>query len=124
MVRDWKDLIQLTGDQSFVVERVHIPDTDISIEGAFELPPLAKLSTDDQLFVAMFVQTHGSIKEMERLFGISYPTVKARLSKIASRLGGAIVETTTESAGKSKTAILEKIEKGEMKVEEALEFLK
>lgn len=124
MVRDWKELIQLTGDQSFVVECVNIPSTQIRIEGAFELPPLAKLSTDDQLFVAMFVQTHGSIKEMERLFGISYPTVKARLSKIASRLGGAIVETTTESAGVSRADILEKIEKGELKVEEALEFLK
>ena len=46
-----------------------------------------------------FVQVHGSIKEMERIFGISYPTVKNRLDAIAKQLP--LVETvtrTTESA--------------------------
>lgn len=124
MNNDWKDLLKLTGEQAFLIERVVLPDSQIKVEGQFELPPLAKLTYEDQLFVAMFIQTHGSIKEMEKLFGISYPTVKARLTKIASKLGGAVVETTTESQGMSKSEILQKIENGEMKVEEALEFLK
>jgi hypothetical protein len=38
------------------------------------------------VFVAAFVRSHGSIKEMEQVFGVSYPTVKARLNRIAAML--------------------------------------
>jgi len=39
----------------------------------------------------VFVRSHGSIKEMERTFGISYPTVKNRLNRISAQLE--LVET-------------------------------
>ena len=32
------------------------------------------------------MRSHGSIKEMERVFGVSYPTIKARLNRIAGQL--------------------------------------
>ena len=38
------------------------------------------------MFVAAFVRAHGSIKEMERTFGVSYPTNKSRLKRIAEHL--------------------------------------
>ena len=41
---------------------------------------------EDQIFVAAFLKSPGSIKEMEQVFGISYPTVKARLNRIAGQL--------------------------------------
>jgi hypothetical protein len=41
---------------------------------------------DDQIFITAFVRSHGSIKEMERVFGVSYPTIKARLTRIAASL--------------------------------------
>ena len=41
---------------------------------------------EDQVFVAAFLKSHGSIKEMEQVFGVSYPTVKARLNRIAGQL--------------------------------------
>ncbi|MFV2021178.1 DUF2089 family protein [Micromonospora sp. LOL_023] len=47
---------------------------------------LAQLSVDDQVFVAAFVRLHGSIKKMERIFGVSYPTVKSRLNRIAGQV--------------------------------------
>ena len=65
------------------MERVLLPDGDITIEGQFEPPVVARLSAEDQVFVMAFVQVHGSIKEMERIFGISYPTVKKRLDSIS-----------------------------------------
>ncbi len=76
-----------------------------------------------------FVQVHGSIKEMERIFGISYPTVKNRLDAIAEQLP--LVETvtrTTESASTSRldpqsAAVLDSLERGEIDVEEALRRL-
>ena len=48
-----------------------------------------------------FVQVHGSIKEMERIFGISYPTVKNRLDAIAEQLP--LVETVTQTTESAST---------------------
>ena len=83
---DWQELLKLTQGAPLVVERVRLADRDIAIDGAFELPQLAKLSPEDQVFVVAFVRSHGSIKEMEQVFGVSYPTVKARLNRIAQSL--------------------------------------
>ena len=98
MASPWQDLTDLTGDGEFTVERVRLSEKDIAIEGSFDLPPLARLSAEDQVFVMAFVQCHGSIKQMERIFGISYPTVKKRLDSIASRS-----RSTTRSAPGSST---------------------
>jgi hypothetical protein len=80
---DWQELTDLTRGQPFVVERVRLADSGVVVEGQFEPPQLAQLSIDDQVFVAAFVRSHGSIKEMERIFGVSYPTIKSRLNRIA-----------------------------------------
>ena len=111
------------------MERVLLPDGDITIEGQFEPPVLARLSAEDQVFVMAFVQVHGSIKEMERIFGISYPTVKKRLDSIAERLQ--VVETvhrTVRSAGTPRSNsgsadVLDDLEAGEIDVEEAVRRL-
>ena len=83
MTTDWQELTALTQGRQIIVERVRLLDQNISIEGEFELPPLARLTTEDQVFVAAFVSSHGSIKRMEQLFGVSYPTIKNRLNRIA-----------------------------------------
>ena len=113
--RDWQELAQLIEGRPVVVERVRLTDRDIAIEGAFELPELARLSAEDQVFVAAFVRSHGSIKEMEQVFGVSYPTIKARLNRISSRLS--FVETDPKP---SRAEILERLERGEITAEEAV----
>ena len=117
-MKGWQELTQLTGDEPILIEKVRLPKKDISIEGFFDLPPLAKLPMEDQVFVAAFVRSHGSIKQMERLFGVSYPTVKNRLNHIGEKLG--FVEITQ---AEDSTEILEQIESGDLSVEEALKRL-
>ena len=85
MPQDWQALTRLTSGRPLRIERVRLTDADIAIEGPFELPPLAQLSAEDQVFVAAFVRAHGSIKEMEKLFGVSYPTIKNRLNRIGAQ---------------------------------------
>jgi hypothetical protein len=97
------------------VERVRLAEKDIAIEGSFELPQLARLSMDDQIFITAFVRSHGSIKEMERIFGVSYPTIKSRLTRIANSLE--FVETNPTP---SKSEILERLQRGEMTAEDAI----
>ena len=113
--KDWLELTQLTQGRPIVVERVRLADKDIAIEGSFELPQLARLYMDDQVFVTAFVRSHGSIKQMERIFGVSYPTIKSRLTRIAD--GREFVETNPTP---SKAEILERLERGEITAEEAI----
>lgn len=118
MSKDWHELTRLTQGKPIVIERVRLIDNDIVIEGGFELPPLARLPLEEQVFITAFVRCHGSIKEMERIFGISYPTVKNRLDRISKQLN--FIEplplNTTEET-------LEELEKGEITAEEAIERL-
>src|SRR5207253_981442 len=84
--QDWQMLTRLTAGVPFEIERIRLTAQDVAIEGRFELPPLAALSADDQIFVAAFVRCHGSIKQMEQFFGVSYPTIKNRLNRIGAQL--------------------------------------
>lgn len=113
--KDWQELTQLTQGQPILVERVRLPDKNIAIEGSFDLPQLARLAMDDQIFIVAFVRSHGSIKEMERIFGVSYPTIKSRLTRIANSLE--FVETNPTP---SKAEILERLQAGEISAEDAI----
>ncbi len=75
MTKGWQELTRITRGFPLTVERVRIVDKGIAVEGKFELPPLAQLTMEDQIFVTAFLRSHGSIKDMEELFGISYPTL-------------------------------------------------
>ncbi len=99
------------------VNRMACPNCRMSLEGEFEVPPLGRLSPDDQALVIAFIRHHGSIKKMEELFDISYPTVKNRLNAIAAAL-----DKTFESPTPN-LYVLEQLARGEITVEEALERL-
>jgi hypothetical protein len=63
-MHDWQQLTDLTQNKEISIERVKISESGIAIDGSFELPPLAQLNMEDQIFVAAFVKSHGSIKEI------------------------------------------------------------
>jgi hypothetical protein len=115
---EWQDLTRLTQGQPIVVERVRLPEKGIVIEGRFELPQLAQLGFEDQVFVTAFVRCHGSIKEMEQIFGVSYPTIKSRLMRIAASLE--FVET---NPAPSRAEILERLKRGEINAQDAIREL-
>jgi hypothetical protein len=113
--KDWQELIQLTQGAALIVERVRLADRDIAIEGAFELPQLARLALEDQIFIAAFLKSHGSIKDMEQVFGVSYPTIKARLNRIAAALE--FVDTNPKPP---RSEVLERLDRGEITAAEAI----
>lgn len=118
MPTDWQQLTKLTRGARFNVERVKLVDSEAAIEGSFVPPPLALLSGEDQVFVMAFVHSHGSIKEMERIFGISYPTVKNRLNRISEALP--LVEYVTAPLADD---VLDRLGRGEITPSEAIERL-
>jgi hypothetical protein len=99
------------------VSRMVCPSCGLGMEGEFELSPLGKLGPEEQAFVIAFVRHHGSIKKMESIFEISYPTVKNRLNAIAAALD------KTFEAPSPNLYVLEQLSRGELTVDEALEKL-
>ena len=125
--RDWQTLTRLTAGAPFEIERVRLTTQDVAIEGRFEVPPLAQLPPDDQVFVAAFVRCHGSIKEMEKFFGVSYPTIKNRLNRIGAQLPFAEITPEPEPQRSPVTPageLLSQLERGTLSVDEVLRQLR
>ena len=104
--------------RSMTITSVHCPVCDVSMDGEFEVSPLARLSLEDQAFVAAFVRHHGNIKRMEKLFGISYPTVKNRLNAIVAQIDKSF------DAPSPNARVLEQLSQGKITVDDALEKLR
>jgi hypothetical protein len=118
MAREWNELTRMTHGKPVMVERVRLVDTDIAIEGSFSLPPLANLSAEDQVFVMAFMRCSGSIKDMEELFGISYPTVKNRLNRIAKQFEFISIENISPQED-----VIDALEHGDISTDEAIRRL-
>src|SRR6476620_6701882 len=123
---DWLELTKLVGLARIEIDRVRVVDTGVVIEGPFTVPPLAQLPAEDQVFVAAFVRCHGSIKQMERYFGVSYPTIKNRLNRIGSQLSFVEIEQGSDADTRTETRsdVLDRLSRGELTVAQALERLK
>lgn len=118
MTHDWKELTELTRGAAVEVEKVRLKHNGVAVEGCFELPPLAQLTIEDQIFITAFIRCQGSIKEMEKLFGISYPTVKNRLRGIAGKLEFVDIDPPA-----STNEILSQLDRGDISVEDAIKKL-
>lgn len=104
------------GTQMAIV-RLKCEECDLTLDGRFEVSSLGQLPPEDQVFVIAFLRHHGSLKKMESLFDISYPTVKNRLYAIAARLD------RTFQAPPPNAEVLERLARGEITVDQAIEDL-
>ena len=77
------------------------------------------LSEEDHAFIRRFVLASGSLKEMAEIYGISYPTVKNRLNAIGAELDAAL-----EPAPSHNHDVLERLARGEITVEAALQEMR
>src|SRR3954470_16147469 len=90
-----------------------------NLDGQFDLPSLLKLRPDDLAFVTEFVRASGSLKEMAKLNGISYPTVRNRLDEIIRNL-----EVIERAPQKRRHEILDALETGKITAEAAEKALR
>ena len=125
--RDWQVLTKLTGGAAFEIERIRLIAQDVAIEGHFEVPPLAQLAAEDQIFVVAFVRCHGSIKQMEKFLGVSYPTIKNRLNRIGALLPFAEIDPDPDPERppvRSSGELLSQLERGALSVDDVLRQLR
>jgi hypothetical protein len=90
------------------------------IENEFELSKFSYLSSEQLNFIEVFIKCRGNIKDVERELGISYPTVRGKLEDVIGTLG----YTTLKVKDDNNSEIIDKLEKGEITAEEAINLLK
>jgi hypothetical protein len=74
------------------------------VQGDYLLPALSRLGIEDQQFALAFILRSGSLKEMAKLYGVSYPTVRNRLDDVIARLSAIIESPETDAAGETVRA--------------------
>lgn len=102
------------------VTRLTCPSCDVRIEGRFEFPELLRLSADDLQFVLEFVRCSGSLKDLCKLRGKSYPTIRNRLDEIIGQLS----VRGDDPLEVRRRKVLDAVAKGELSVREATRKLK
>ena len=121
---EWNSLLKIIGQRNIRIRKIELVDDAMSIDGTWELPPLAALVEADQVFVAAFVRCHGNIKEMERMFGISYPTVKNRLNAIGTQLAALAPQVNIPVAKADSDSVLDALSRGDIDADEAIRRIK
>jgi len=113
------------------VVKLHCDHCDTTIEGDFTLSKFNYLETEKLYFIEVFIKNRGNIKVIEKELNISYPTVKKMLDEVIVGLGYSLEPFDEEASVKESQAtkannasILEKIEKGELSVADAINFFK
>lgn len=101
------------------VTHVECQSCGTKFEGDFEIPRLLKLPAEDVKFVEEFLIASGSLKEMAKKMGISYPTVRNRLNSIIDE-----VERLATSSKSEREKVLAALEKGTITAKEAAKRLK
>lgn len=109
-----------------MVTRYYCPECQTSIEGSFELEddPFQRLTNDQRGFLLTFVRTEGRLNRMEEILGISYPTLKNRLTEVIHALGfEPEKETPRVVSTAERQEILSALENGKINPDQALRFL-
>lgn len=107
--------------EKLIVAELCCSECATTVKGRFELPELARLNEEERRFLGVFLSARGSMKEVGGCLGISYPTVKARLEALLSRLG---LDGVSADPARRRSVIVKKLEKGDIPFSEAVELLK
>jgi hypothetical protein len=102
------------------VTRLESAHSGIVIEGRFQPNEFALLSQEHAELLRLFVKVRGNLKELERILGVSYPTVRLRFEGLLKALGYELQESEVKN---ERSAVLEMLEKGELNAEEATKRL-
>lgn len=105
------------------VRELYCPRCRIRIQGDFEPPQsrLLSLSRKELEFIELFVRLRGNIKEVEKVLGVSYPTVRGMIDEVIKNLGYTVAK---QPDAEKRMEIIERVSKGELSAERAAELLK
>jgi hypothetical protein len=93
------------------------------VESDFSFSKFESLNEEQLKFAEVFIKNRGSIKDVEKEMGISYPTVRGKLDDVIRALGHSVEEEKTER-DRNVSVLLDSLEKGEIDADEVLNKMK
>ncbi|MCU7652786.1 DUF2089 domain-containing protein [Acutalibacter sp. LFL-21] len=110
--------------ESMVVTKLRCSHCGTELSGEFSPCRFCRLEEKHLQFVETFLRCRGSIKEVERALGVSYPTVKNMLDAALSALGlDEKPELRALREKEERSEILQRLSNGEIGVDTAIEAL-
>jgi hypothetical protein len=107
------------------------------MRGEFQSGQLSTLSDDQLTFIKVFMSARGNLTEVERVLGISYPTIRNKLDEINNVLNrtdetaetsqnksSLVKETKTTSSEDTRKDILQQVADGRLSPTEAVQKLR
>jgi len=113
--------------ETMIIQRLHCPNCDVTVEGRFSLGRLALLTPEQIEFVEVFLRCEGKITRVEKELDISYPTVRSRLNEIIQAMGYEVSggsEHGEELTPEERRQVLDDLASGKITSEEAIELLR
>ncbi len=107
-------------NSSFRTKVIACNHCDAEIRSDFEDSEFSRLNKDDLHFLRVFINCEGKLKDMEKALGISYPSVKNKLSRLKESLSTKVKDIELNSPSQ----ILEAMNEGELSYEQGLSLLK
>ena len=101
-----------------LVTELLFPQAAVTVRGEFTLNEFATLTPENLDFLRLYIKVRGNLKEVERILGLSYPTVRSRFDALLRSIG------YEPEAADPRDETLRLLERGEITPEEATKRLK
>lgn len=105
------------------VTRLHCRSCDSALEGHFDTGRLGRLSPEQLTFVETFLRCEGKLNRMERELGLSYPTLRSRLSEVIRQLGFPVGAEANGLSAEERQQLLDDLAVGRISTDEAMRLL-
>jgi hypothetical protein len=119
-----------------VITESRCTNCQLQLRGEFKLGSFSTLSEDQLAFVRVFVRARGNLSEVEKVLGISYPTVRNKLDEVNKALDrdesntapvpdrNAPESTEPGPAEETRRGILQQVADGKLSAVQAVEKLR
>jgi hypothetical protein len=109
--------------EPLAVTRLHCRSCSTSIEGQFDFGRLGRLSLEQVGFVETFLRCEGKLNRMEREMGLSYPTLRSRLTEVIRQMGYAVGPEALGPSEEERHQVLDELASGKIDSAEAMRRL-
>ncbi len=120
---------------TLIITECRCQDCDLQLRGNFQPPEFSGLSEDQLTFVRIFLRSRGNLSEVEKVLGVSYPTIRNKLDEInkvldeaeataaANRAKAEQAPAEPDPVQAARQAILQQVAAGQLSAAQAIEKL-
>lgn len=73
-------------ESALQVSQMKCNNCETTVNGSYELPLYLQLGREEQEFILNFFLSSGSIKEMAKQAGLSYPTMRNKMDDLITKI--------------------------------------